>query len=323
MERNSQDIFGELASHLLSRNYDYFWLRTMLEQAAAAKAADSTLITGSSHALNAIRESCWNSAFNCSMHSQDLYYDFQCARRVLGVNALHGGGVFSRCFIIMGYYIAWQDLSRSKVSRETMITNVYYPIFGDARHWESPTRRDLWDWLEINIPAGKSLTPQKLKSACEQAAVQKILEYGTYYSPIRPRGSYFDLDGRTWAQISPEERLALGKIRAEGHNKIFRHKESFAENKQILREFVRFLYDHGVQPIVVITPFTPEYNQFVLPQLRAGVEELLESVPEDIDYVDFNQIEGIFEPTDFMDTDHLNETGAEKVSILLADTFGK
>lgn len=320
MERNSQDIFGMLAGELLSRDYDYLLMRTMLEQAAAAKDAGSTLITGSSHALNAIRESCWNSAFNCSMHSQDLYYDFQCARRVLGAAKRER---FARCFIIMGYYIAWQDLSLSKVSRETMITNVYYPIFGDAHHWEAPTRKDPWDWLEINIPAGKSLTPQKLKSTCEQAAVQKILEYGTYYSPIRPRGSYFDLDGRTWAQVSPEERLTMGKIRAENHNKIFRHKESFMENKQILREFVRFLYDHGVQPIVVITPFTPEYNQFVLPQLRVGVEELLESVPEDIDYVDFNQIEGIFEPADFMDTDHLNETGAEKVSAILADTFGK
>lgn len=320
MESNSQDIFGMLAGEHLSRNYDYLWLRTMLEQAAAARDAGSTLITGSSHALNAIRESCWNSAFNCSMHSQDLYYDFQCARRVLGAAK---PGRFARCFIVMGYYIAWQDLSLSKVSRETMIANVYYPIFGDAHHWEAPTRRDLWDWLEINIPAGKDLTPQKLKSICEQAAVQKILEYGTYYSPIRPRGSCFNLNGCTWAQVSPEERLAMGKIRADGHNKIFRHKESFMENKQILREFVRFLYDHGVQPIVAITPFSPEYNRFVLPQLRAGVEELLESVPENIDYVDFNQIEGIFGPADFMDTDHLNEAGAEKVSTLLADTFGK
>lgn len=320
MECNSQDVFGMLAGEFLSRNYDYLWLRTMLKQAAAARAAGSTLITGSSHALNAIREDCWNSAFNCSMHSQDLYYDFRCARRVLGAAK---PGRFARCFIMMGYYIAWQDLSLSKVSRETMITNVYYPIFRDAHHWEAPARKDLWDWLTINIPAGKSLTPQKLKSVCEQTAVQKILEYGAYYSPIRSRGSYFDLNGHTWAQISPEERLALGKIRAESHNKIFQHEESFAENKQILREFVRFLYGHGVRPVVVITPFTPEYNQFILPQLRAGVEELLESVPEDIDYVDFNQIEGIFEPADFMDTDHLSEAGAQKMSAMLAEEFGK
>lgn len=37
MERDSQDIFGMLAGELLSRNDDYPWLRTMLEQAAAAR----------------------------------------------------------------------------------------------------------------------------------------------------------------------------------------------------------------------------------------------------------------------------------------------
>ena len=95
------------------------------------------------------------------------------------------------------------------------------------------------------------------------------------------------------------------------------------ENKQILQNFIRFLYEHEVQPIVVVPPFTPEYNRFILPDLRAGLEELLESVPEDIEYVDFNQIEGIFEPADFMDAHHLSDTGAEKVSRILVDAFGK
>lgn len=323
MDSNLQRALAEIASQFLARNYDYLWLHTMLRQAAAAKIDGSTLITGSSHALNAIQESCWNNAFNCSMHSQDIYYDFMCTRRVLNAASSLGGGVFSRCFIIMGYYIAWQDLSRSKISRETMITNVYYPIFRDAHHWESPPDKDLWDWLKIDLPEGSSFTPDQLKATCERAAAQTLLQYGTYYSAIHPRGTYFNLNGRTWSQVSLAERLAMGKIRAEEHNKIFQHKESFEENKQILRDFVRFLYDHKVQPVVVITPFTPEYNQFVRPELRTGVEELLESVPEDIDYVDFNQIEGIFEPADFMDTDHLSAAGAQKVSTILADTFGK
>lgn len=320
MGNDPQDLMGKLTGYILSRNYNYLWLRTMLEQAATARTAGSTLITGSSHALSAIREGYWNNAFNCSMHSQDIYYDFQCARRVLSAAER---GRFSRCFIIMGYYIAYQDLSLSKASRETMIANIYYPIFGDAHHWESPPRRDLWDGVEISLPPERAITPEFIKLVCERAAVRKLLEYGTYYSALQPRRSYFDLNGRTWAQVSPEERLAMGKIRTDDHNKIFRHKASFEENKRILQEFVRFLYDHEVQPIVVITPFTPEYNQFVRPELRTGVEELLGSVPEDIYYIDFNQLEGVFDPTDFMDTDHLSAAGAEKVSAILAEEFGK
>lgn len=320
MDKNSQKLLEQLAGQFLSRNYDYLWLRTMLAQAAAAQTAGSTLITGSSHALNAIQESCWNSAFNCSMHSQDIYYDFQCARRILNTAAR---GVFTRCFIVMGYYIAYQDLSLSKISRETMITNVYYPIFGDARHWEAPACRDLWDWVNINVPPDGAITVEQIKWMCEQAAAKKLLEYGTYYNALRPRGSYFNLGGRTWAQVSPEERLAMGKLRAEEHNRVFQHKDSIRENERILKDFVRYLYYRGVQPIVVITPFTPEYDQFVLPQLRAGVHRLVESVPEDVYFVDFNEIEGIFEPADFMDTDHLSPSGAQKVSAMLAEEFGK
>lgn len=315
-----QEMLNQATGQFLMRNYDYLWLHTMLGQAAGAQTDGSTLITGSSHALNAIQESRWKNAFNCSMHSQDLYYDFLCARRVLDAAPK---GRFSRCFIVMGYYIAYQDLSLSKISRETMITNVYYPIFGDAHHWQAPTQRDLWDWAVFDLPPESNLTPEGIKAACEQAAAHKLLEYGSYYSPLRSRGSHFNLGGLIWAQVPPADRLAMGKQRAEEHNRIFQHKDSFEENKKILQEFVRYLYSCDVQPVMVITPFTPEYNQFVLPQMKAGVEELVESVPEEVYYVDFNQLEGLFDPTDFMDTDHLSAAGALKVSMMLAAEFGR
>lgn len=301
-----------LAGQFFWRNYDYLFLRTMLEQAANTKSSGSTLITGSSHALNGIKESCWHNAFNCSMHSQDLYYDFQCARRVLDHTQ---PGQFVRCFIVMGYYIAYQDLSRSKVSRETMIANVYYPIFQNAHNWDQPSRRNLWE--------GIGDIPDAIKVLCEQAAVQKLLEYGTYYSEIRPRGTLFDLKGRTWAQVPESERLAMGQYRAQDHNKIFQHKASLEENKQTLRSYVAFLIERGVLPVVVITPFSPEYNRFVLPEMKAGVLELLDAVPQDVHYVDFNQSPEIFDSTDFMDTDHLSASGAGKVSRILVEMFGE
>ena len=312
MDKKAEQALSQLTTKFFFRNYDYLFLRTMLEQAANTKIPGSTLITGSSHALSGIVESCWKNAFNCSMYSQDIYYDFQCARRVL-----HSvpRGRFTRCFMIMGYYIAYQDLSRSKVSRETMITNIYYPIFGDAHNWGSPVRRDLW--------TGIGDIPGPLKALCEQAASRKLLEYRTYYSELRPRGTLFDLKGRSWAQVPQTERMAMGQIRAADHNKLFQHKESLEENKQILREYVGFLIERDILPVVVITPFSPEYNRFVRPEMKSGVLELLDSVPQDVHYVDFNQALEIFEAEDFMDTDHLSEQGAKKVSHILVELFGE
>lgn len=60
MDSNSEAILTQLAGQFFFRNYDYLWLRTMLEQAAHTQVSGSTLITGSSHALNGIKESCWN-----------------------------------------------------------------------------------------------------------------------------------------------------------------------------------------------------------------------------------------------------------------------
>lgn len=303
---------SRLASRFFARNYDYLWLKTMLEKGRTTTVPGSTLITGSSHALNGIREAAWKTAVNCSMHSQDIYYDFQCARHVL---SSAGGRNFEKCLIVMGYYIAFQDLSLGKVSRKSMIARVYYPIFQDAHNWSEPVRYDPWADFE-NVPV-------QVKDICEKAVADKILECGTYYTEFRPRGCYFNLNGRSWSQVPEEERMALGAYRAGEHNRLFQHRESLEENKTIFREFVRFLYSYDVMPIVVIPPFTEGYSQNVLREMKEGVLELLDSVPEDVHYVDFNEARGIFEPVDFMDTDHLSAIGAEKMSSILVDMFGQ
>ena len=302
---------SRLASQFFSQNYDYLWLKTMLKKGCATAIPGSTLITGSSHALNGIYERAWKNAVNCSMHSQDIYYDFQCAHRVLSST---GGHNFEKCFIVMGYYIAFQDLSRSKISRESMIARIYYPIFQAAHNWSEPVLHDPW--------ASFGDVPKQAKEACERAAAKKILDSGTYYTDYRPRGTYFNLNGRSWSQVAEEERRAMGAYRAEEHNRLFQHKASLEENKEILREFVRFLYSYNVTPIVVITPFTEGYSRCVLREMKEGMLELLDSVPEDVHYVDFNEASSLFEPADFMDTDHLSAAGAKKMSTILADMFG-
>jgi len=310
MLENTDANLTDLATQFFSRNYDYLFLKAMLEKAKTTTIHGSTLITGSSHALNGIWEGAWSNAINCSMHSQDIYYDFQCAKSVLEAAS---GQAITRCFIVMGYYIAFQDLSLSKVSRETMISQVYYPIFHDAHNWEHPIAADPW--------VGSGVPPEPIKTYCERAAMAKILELGTYYNQVRQRGSYFNLKGRSWAEVLPEEREAMGRYRAAEHNKVFEHTASFLENRDILKDFVHFLYLHNVLPVVVITPFTEVYNRCILKAMKDAVVEMLDYVPEDVHFVDFNQVPEIFNDTDFMDTDHLNAQGAKKVSKILAEMF--
>lgn len=314
MNQSVDQLLSQLATNFANTNYDYLWLRTMLDQAQHATISGSTLVVGSSHALNAIKECEWKHAVNCSMHSQDLYYDLLCVRHVL--TSVQTGIFNNKCIIIMGYYAAYQDLSLSAIEREKYVTDVYYPIFRDAHNWKAPIDRDLWaEFGNISQP---------VREICEEAAVRQIFATcSTYYSSGSPRGTYFNLNGLTWAQLSEEKRLELGERRAQQHNSLFQYKSSFKENKNILGELIRLLYACDVQPIVAIAPFTAEYNQFILPEMKAGTVELIDSVPEDIHYVDFNQVPELFDLSDFMDTDHLSEHGAEKVSHILVEMFGE
>lgn len=309
----SAEELSRLTSGFFQKNYAYLWLRTMLEKGRGTTVPDSTLITGNSYALYGVNERAWKNAVNCSMISQDIYYDFQCARRVLASGK--AGTSFERCLIVMGYYGAFHDLSLSKENRKELIPKVFYPIFRDAHNWGEPGSYDPWS------PVGD--VPEPVKARCERIAAEKILEFGTYYFDENPRkANITNPNGRSWSELPEAERKALGASRAADHNRIFRHKASLEENREIFREFVRFLYSRDVTPIVVIPPFTKEYNRSILKEMKESVPEMLDSVPEQVHYVDFNEAPELFGPADFMDFDHLSAAGAEKMSAILADMFG-
>lgn len=304
-----QEKNKELKIKFTQYNYNYVWLKAMLAKDQIYRKNNPTLITGSSHALNGIKSELWDNVINCSMHSQDIYYDFMCAKEVIKEKDR-----FSKCFIVLGYYIAYQDLSLSKVSRESMIRSVYYPVFGDSHNWKEPLNFDLWS----GIPD----VSEDDRIACEKAVIAAMAESPSYYSELNPRKPLFDLKGRTWSQISESERDLFGKCRTDDHNRICTHKASFDENKEIMKDFVHFLHMNGTMPIVVVTPFTSAYNRYISRESKESLLELLNSVPEEVHYVDLNDCD-YFDNSDFMDTDHLNEKGAEKVSRMLVNMFGK
>lgn len=311
-KKDDRTDLESLAETFLYKNYNYVWLKAMMYRASNVVNTGAALITGSSYGVNGVIERSWNQAVNCSVSSQDLYYDFLCAKNVM-INRT--AGRFSKCFIIDGYYAACHDLSSGKQERELMIPNVYYPIFADGHHWDEAYQNELWSGLG-------SLTDD-IKRSCEQLAVEKVLRQGTYFSEKKLRGgTVFNLNGRNWWDVPPDERSYLGKIRADCHNKLFQHKESIAENKIILKEYVHFLQTNGVTPIFVVAPFTHEYSQYILREMKESIHELISGVAEEILYMDFNQL-SCFEPNDFVDTDHLSQRGAEKFSKLLTEMYGK
>lgn len=306
-----KSFLEQCAEDFLARNYNYVWLKAMLQKASIPSRPDAVLITGSSYGINGIIESKWNCAINCSASSQDLYYDFLCARKAVSGQKGH----FSKCFIVGGYYISYHDLSLGPQERERMIPNVYYPIFKDSHNWSESFQNGLWVGM---VPLSED---EKLR--CEQIALEKMRSQGTYFSTEKRRETLvFDLAGRNWWDISAKERQALGRSRAAKHNKLLQSGGSITENRKILAEYVRFLRLHEIMPVLVIAPFTEEYNRCISKELKDSIAELTADVSKDLRLVDFNELHQLA-PLDFLDTDHLSKTGAEKFSQLLVEMFGK
>ena len=189
---------NQVSELFLQKNYYYVWLKAMLGKAAEVEGPNATLITGSSYGLNGIIESYWEQAVNCSSSSQDLYYDFKCARRAISSGRPNR---FSKCFIIGGYYLAGHDISRGRQEREMMISNVHYPIFADGHNWVEAKQNDLW--------AGLDVFSDEDKRQCEQLAIQKMLKRGTFFSEGKKRGWTIFRLKRDWWDLSAEERQML------------------------------------------------------------------------------------------------------------------
>lgn len=310
IKKDVQAKKDRLAEMFLKQNYNYVWLKSMLCKATKVKGPNAVLITGSSYGVNGIIGQSWNQAVNCSVSSQDLYYDFLCAREAVSFGKK---GRFSKCFIIGAYYTAYHDLSLGKQERELMISNVYYPIFGDSHNWNDVYQKNLWSEL--------GTISKEDKFFCEQIAIEKMIERSDFFSFGKQRGgTVFNLNGRNWWDISAEERQIYGKIRAEGHNKLSQNKTAIVENKKILNEYVHFLHINGITPVFVVAPFTAEYNRYISEEMKESLFELIANVSENIHFIDFNQFL-CFTPHDFVDTDHLSESGAEKFSRLLVNLF--
>lgn len=296
-----------LTYKFVKENQDYLWLKSRMLLGKNCSNDNSVLITGSSHALNGIDVHCFHHAINCSMHTQDIYYDFLCAQEIYKDSAPK----FKVCFIVLGYYIAFQDLSQELRVGRNKIERIYYPLFQDSRNWENPVIYDLWS----NMPKCNESEKEEIQSH----ALDMMMQREQYYSDMRIRRPLYKFGG-AWKDLSDDEKDAFGQQRAADHNKICKHVASYEENLLVLKDYIHFLELEGVRPVFIIPPFTSVYNKYVLNETKDAVVDMVNGIGYKIDFIDYNGTT-YFEDGDFVDTDHLNGRGAYKMSKLLAAEY--
>lgn len=284
----------------LNNHYDYCYLDSMhyINENNDIQA----IITGLSYGLVGIDAREMERTINFCMHSQDLYYDYLHAKCAV----LKGKGKIRKCYITMGYYSLFYDMSLGV--NTSRCSQIYGPLFGDYHHAEKMSEEE-----------GESKEKEKNRWFAHEFFARDPSYYGIGVTREALSETY-SIYGKEWAGVSMEEREKMAAVTAAKHNKHIKRTETFRENVGIVEEYIHFLVQNDIMPIVLVMPFSMEYRSHVLKEYREILLHVLEILPYRIEFMDMNDLT-VFEIEDFLDMTHLNQKGAVKAAKILNGCF--
>lgn len=298
------NIFFNICQDIYLGYYDFNYLDNSLNRSYQGDI--EAIIVGNSYSLVGIEEQLLDkNCINLSMHSQDLYYSYQLAKKSITKNKN-----IKQCIIGISYYVLCHDLSKcGSLYSRNMVENVYYPLVKDKHN------------SRINIvPTQKKILHYQfdslVKSIFNTNKVEKYfkskiyLKNTTYYNNINSLNRK-----QSFKEFDIEYKENLGVYRANQHNKIFKYKETSIEYREIFKEFLNFLDESFVEPIIIVFPTSSYYLKNIKLEYIKQFDDLIKQIKEEnIKLIDLREPSFGFDDGDFIDADHLNKKGAIKAT---------
>jgi hypothetical protein len=303
------NIMFETSEKIYYENYDYNYLIKSLETCKCENI--DTLVVGNSYPLTGIDiKSLSNKSVNVSLSSQDLYYSYKLAKEAINKN-----GNIKRCIIGAGYYLVNHDLSKGKSDYSVnMVKHIYYPILKDKHHSEKVDGIEL---LNLRKVINNDLIDYifNLEFLDDHFRDLVYRENNGYFNKNFTREMTSVLRGVKLSNISKDEKYRLGELRASQHNDLSKYTETKKEYNCIFNEFINFLEEKSVEPIIVVFPTTKYYSKFANKTYEDEFYKIINGIKEkyEVKLIDFSKID-IFEENDFIDFDHMGESGAIKIT---------
>lgn len=277
--------------------YDYYYLDSMHYLSTIKDY--NTIVTGLSYGINGVIGSRFRQpTVNVAMHCQDLYYDFKHIKKIVSKPQKK----IESCILTLSYYSLYYDLSLS--SNRYLCGELYKRLFNDMHH--------------VSMSTDISDDNNEADSECVDLFHQAFIVEQDYYGSMRDRKQTTIQieDGKSWQDMPQEEKESIAKSFAEKHNKHIQHTNTMKENMYIIMQMMDFFRTNDIRPYFVVMPFSKEYLKYINPEYKTIMATVFEGLPYEIDYIDLNDYD-IFTDYDFMDCDHLNNTGAEKATQIL------
>ena len=315
IQENYFETIKKTCIQYLYSNYDYCYLKAMHEK-NRLEGAD-TIIVGSSHSMNGIVESELKNGgdvISFCISSQDLYYDFMHIKTAIK----DAKKPIKRCLINLGYYMLFQDLSRSE-NIKSIIPKTYMNLWGE-KCVHNFVDAEQWDLFE-SIKIDSSFYPvEAIKELCDYWACNSMKEQSSYYGELmqRENNNILGVKQVVWNELNEDQKNDYALNRTQnGHNRHIKHTITRQENGEILSDMVELLSSNSIKTYFFITPYTNNYMNYIDKSYKPDILSELEKLQTPVEFLDMNELEGIFCNEDFIDSDHLNKQGAIKATALL------
>ncbi len=295
--------FDKIFKEFLKDKYivlqDYYYLKYSMQNAIAPDV--NSIIVGSSYGKVGIDEKSFKEkTVNLSLLSQDFYYATKIAKQVISQNS-H----IKKVYLASGYYSFHVDMSLCKYDGIPRVAQVYNRLFNDKHNCE-------------NLP---NIICNEIKTF-DFINVKNLEEVISKYVFKQINNDYlaFRNNNNKLSNHSEEEKIKIGKERAELHNNLIKYRNTYEENINIINDFNNFCLSKGVIFVLLVFPFTNYYKNYLLPDFEQEYLSALTRMDQEICYLDLNKID-IYNNEDFEDTDHLGISGAIKTSLILNKLF--
>lgn len=240
------------------------------------------IITGLSYAEVGIKEDINDNFINFSFSSQDLYYDFKLIKYLFNFKQVKDN--LKYVIINMGYYSFDYDMTKTNARNRI---HRYSNYFEDYHNNESLMERDI---------------------------IRSFYEKGITFK------EYIDMN-----KLKEETILTLNDskgIYEAQKNSSMDYEVTRKENEKILEEYIVFLKENSIVPIIAICPTSKYYRDNFNINKRNIFYNILDRLKykynfQVVDYFDSD----LFEDDDFWDYSHLNGKGAEKFTKILKEAI--
>ena len=307
-----QKKLGQCLLQPLMKNYDAWWLKYQLQRTDPF----DTVVAGSSYPLLGLDMQQLPSWRNLSLASQDFYYAILLAKQ------LYEHHPYRRMVLGHYYYTIFSDLSRTENPGEIVrVANVYTDVLGggtglpvQAVHHASllePPPQGFYRSLVYDMPR-----------LHEQAIYRFFDAHGKDYwnnswKRAALRGCLWSDKKKAWKDITPEERDRAARIRVQAHNKCLRYHATLQENVRLLQSFGVWCQERGIQLVFLIFPVSESYDRYLDPQFKKTYYEMLGGFSFPFELLDLMEQAKGMKDAHFNDTDHLNDLGAQRLTMAL------